>query len=317
MSDMLLKEDIMSKREKEKVAGLVYVQSYTDSVTKDGKPFFNGTCQGKGTIPFKVWSNSACFHDFQIGDFSNQIVYIEGTVDLFNGVGLCLTAIRVVDNCPLDIFDFFEERYDVHELTDSLFEIFSENCSPEAIQIFNLLTHDEMTRDVWREEFAAIGHHDAVRHGLLAHSMRVTKIMKTIADLYPSLHKAVDNDLLFVGSALHDIGKCLEYHNGGMSKDGAYVSHMSFGIILVSKYQKEIEEYKGHEFYMNLLSIVTQHHGAHGDTPKTLVAYLVHVADALEANLAKLEEVVGPMLGSGFHTLKTSAMETGEWTIRF
>ena len=317
MNSMLLKQDILSKKEGDQVAGLVYIQSYTDSVTKDGRPYFNGVVQCQGNVSFKVWSNALCFKKFETEDFREKIVYVEGTVDLFNGVALKLNKIAIPDNCQFTVFDFFEEKYDVSVLCDELFQMFHEHCSEEAMEVFRLLTHDDMTKDVWLDEFAAIGHHDAVRHGLLAHSTKVARIMGFITNMYPNIHDALGDDLIFVGSALHDIGKCWEYHNGGMSRDGEYASHLSLGIVLVSKYQADIERLKGHEFYMNLLSIVSQHHGAHGENPRTLIAYLIHVIDALEANFAKLEEIIGPTLGTVFHTLKTSPIETGEWTIKY
>lgn len=57
---------------------------------------------------------------------------------------------------------------------------------------------------------AAVSMHHAYRHGLLEHTVRMTRAARALLPLYPE----VDADLALAGICLHDLGKCIEYTSG-------------------------------------------------------------------------------------------------------
>lgn len=61
---------------------------------------------------------------------------------------------------------------------------------------------------------AAVSMHHAYRHGLLEHTVRMTRAAQALLPLYPE----VDGDLVLAGICLHDLGKCIEYTSGLTTK---------------------------------------------------------------------------------------------------
>ena len=43
-------------------------------------------------------------------------------------------------------------------------------------------------------------------------------------------------------------------------------------------------------FYLELIAIISQHHGEFGERPKTVYAYLVHVIDLLDSRVSGLQK---------------------------
>ena len=43
-------------------------------------------------------------------------------------------------------------------------------------------------------------------------------------------------------------------------------------------------------FYLELVAIISQHHGEFGERPKTVYSYLVHVVDLLDSRVSGLQK---------------------------
>ena len=81
---------------------------------------------------------------------------------------------------------------------------------------------------------AAIAMHHAYRHGLLEHTVHVTRAAVVLLPLYPE----VDPDLAIAGAILHDIGKVVEYEghfSTKKSKTGLLQGHVVLGYRMVRK----------------------------------------------------------------------------------
>ena len=81
---------------------------------------------------------------------------------------------------------------------------------------------------------AAISMHHAYRHGLLEHTVHVTRAGNALLPLYKEVHR----DLALAGMILHDMGKTIEY-DGGMTikktKTGTLQGHVVLGYRIVRK----------------------------------------------------------------------------------
>ena len=53
-----------------------------------------------------------------------------------------------------------------------------------------------------------------------------------------------------------------------------------------------IVEKKGEQFFNQLVSILSQHHGEYGERPRTVASYVVHLIDCLEANLTTINSML-------------------------
>ena len=305
--NMLKKESIIKMLDKEPIEGLAFVVSYSVLPQKNGGRYVGGKLMCAGSVPFKVWSarsgEPGAFNSIveQGIDFSGCTCYVKGTVNIYNGE--CSIIVNQIAKVGLDELskagvsegDFFEEVYDRENLFSNIHKAISSSCSKGACEVFSSII--DKVKDRFMTEFAAINHHDNVRGGLVAHSWKVLKL-STIIKMYPALYEKVSADLLYLGAAIHDIGKIYEYYNGSISEVGKIVSHSTIGVETLVLARDEITEKLGLEFYYNLLAVVSQHHGEFGERPRTIASYVLHLLDSLEATLTDLNTLVQENKGS-------------------
>lgn len=274
----------------EKVQGYLYLQTCEVCLTKTNKPFVKGMLYGHGSISFKAWDNSDAYAVLVKEDLTKQVVLVSAVIDEFKEIkSLTLEAISSVSDAEgLSYLDFLETIYDADEYYDTLTSCLRKYCSDDALKVFQIVMNDEDVRDSFRQEFAAVTHHDSCKNGLLAHTTKVVKLM-TFVNFYENMRDVVDYDLLFVAAALHDVGKCVEYYHGGMSDKGTIASHLMYGVLVISRYEQQIVALKGEVFYYGLIAVISQHHGKFGDSPRILVSYLVHLMDSLDTTLTDME----------------------------
>lgn len=302
LAHIVKKEVLMHKPEGTIVQSLCLIQNYGTYPQKNGGNFLAGQLQLVGSLPFKVWSNSDAFARLSTTDMQNKIVLISGRVDRYGGVpSIIIEEVDVPTDDILSVvseLDFMEEKYDSDEIVSSIRSLIKSKCSEGALAVWDSI--QEMLGERFKVEFAAVSHHDNVKSGLAAHTLKVLRI-STVTKLYPELFKVISPDLLYLGCALHDIGKVLEYSNGVVSERGKRLSHHTFGVLILAEKSDFIIETMGQVFYDSLLSIVEQHHGEYEERPRTLAAYIVHKFDMLDSTLTSIE----------------TALQTGDGMIRY
>lgn len=293
MLKILEKRNLVGLPDGSVVDGLVYVKNYSVLPTKSGGSYIGGSLESKGTIPFKSWSNTEAYKVLTESDPKVQgPKRVVASVNIYGGT-FSLVVQNVFDvsgEHKYTFADFSESKYDIEGYWDNLCATLKKLVSPEAYNVFTMIM-SEGVADRFKEEVAAVSHHDNCFGGLLGHSLKVSK-MCSLLKMYPNLYSRVDTDLLYVGCAVHDIGKILEYNQSCMSEYGKMVSHLCSGAILVSKYEKEIIGLKGESFYWGLLSVISQHHGEYGERPRTVASYVIHMLDLLESQLTSLDQML-------------------------
>lgn len=291
--ELLNKEEALRLPDKSYVSGLVLMGEYTEAPTKNGGSFLMGTLQACGDVSFKVWSGP-CYNDMISDKYTGKIVFVEAEVNEYGGVkSFILQSISDAESVAKEegytAVDFMFTKYDIEAYYNKLISTVKKKVSPEAFSVYSILLQDYV--EEFKNEFAAINYHDNCRGGLLAHTAKVVNMCSMIK-MYPNILNRVSMDVIFVGAALHDLGKTIEYKNGSISDTGMYLSHNIIGVEMVLKHKAEIIELKGEEFYKLLLSIISQHHGEYGDRPRTVAAFVVHQFDLLESTLALLDQVL-------------------------
>jgi 3'-5' exoribonuclease len=136
---------------------------------------------------------------------------------------------------------------------------------------------------------AAIVHHHNYMGGLLDHTVGVLKICKTARVIFPEL----DEDLLFTGVLLHDLGKMKTYTYGtgpiGISEEGELLDHLYLSCEMVK--EKMIELETPEKLSLQILHMILSHHGpvSYGwgspVDPKTPEATALHYADNMDAKV--------------------------------
>lgn len=295
--EMLVRDKLVKQAEGTLIKGYVLINGYQLTPQKNGGFYISGTLQAMGTIPFKVWSSTvgdSLYAKMSGGEslFKGSICYVEGKVDRYGGnFSLVLNDGRVIDGEDIGFkeSDFLEDVYDVGAFWQSLIGVLKKNCSEKAVTMFERVISEVKER--FMTEFAAVWHHDNCKAGLLAHTTKVVR-MASLIRMYPEITKKISPDVLFIGCALHDIGKVYEYGLGAVTDEGKVLSHRTFGVLFCASHKKDIVEALGRDGYRLLLSIIEQHHGEYGERPRTVAAYVVHRLDMLESVLTSVNTLL-------------------------
>lgn len=288
----LVMDEVNSASPGSYVAGAVLIQSVDVAQTKRGDDYIRGRLTvPDGSMDFKIWGGDLQ-RTFQknIDKVRGSVADIQAKVDDFKGTRTLTIEVanRMEEENPTD---YMSSKYDVDSNRKEFVEFMESRLSEDGWKIFSALLGQ--VHESFFTEFASITvHHDNVMGGLTAHSMKCVKILDFILPLYSELEKRIDRDLIYIAVSLHDVGKALEYANGGISDVGRLVSHRTLATEMASRRRKAIIELKGEEWYYRLISVFEQHHGEYEETPRTVEAVLTHKVDMLESGVTDLDQAV-------------------------
>lgn len=309
---LLNKEEILQQADKELVKGISILSSYSPQTAKNGKEYYNGTLKAQGNLEFKVWGGTL-FDQLKEEDYTGIPVYVEAEVNVWNDTkSLILKKVVAIDVADLgiDITPLDPTKYDIAANEKEFYSLLKEELSPNGFELFKRIYN--RIRKEFRSEYAAVKIHDAYRGGLLAHTLKMLKVLQFIWNTYPNIRENMNKDLVFIGLAVHDMGKIVEYNNGTRT-DIAFATHNFLGQEILFEFKKDIVEgfeatIKGSEetlsvepfgndFYYRLQAIIQQHHGEFGEPCHTTESYLVHLVDMFESRVEIFEESL-PFTGS-------------------
>lgn len=271
------------------LGGVVLIKDYSIKKTKNGKDYIDGVMQSGSVVKFKIWSGALC-DSFINEDYTGCICDISGGVDEYQGVkSLILHECVAVEGYSLS--QFLEVKYNKEGYFNSFKTLLDNNLSDKGKQFLEELFYkDEELVKRFTEEFCAKSHHDNCLSGLLAHSYKMVYILHYVLPMYKELlhHEGESEedrkDLLFIGVALHDIGKTKEMEYG-VYQPNSSVSHRFFGAEWLAKNKDFIINLYNEKWYYDLVSVMLQHHGEYGDPCRTWVSYIVHNIDLFESRL--------------------------------
>ena len=174
----------------------------------------------------------------------------------------------------------------------------------------NLLKHvvNSYIFDMFTMAPGAKSIHHAYLHGLLEHSVNVTKKAVAMAD------KSVDIDLLIAGALLHDIGKIDAYDWSGCvittANAGWLIGHIPMGILIISDFCQSgilTADQK-----LQLLHLIASHHGKleYGSPvePQTKEAIILHTADMLDYQCSSVDRAIAEAVPGSEWTAKAAGI---------
>lgn len=225
-----------------------------------------------GQVSAKVVDDPVRFKDeFDAGEF----VRVEAHGTFFQGqLQLAVTHIRRV-NPAQDRLQGFREDECVLSAPRSIDEMWADLrahiASVRDSHVRVLLNriaadHEQQLRD-WP---AAQNIHHAYRGGLLEHTLKMADVGRAIARSYDA-----NEDVVFAGVLLHDIGKLqeLHYEPGGASytRDGNLIGHIGLGLIMVRDAIRAISGFPD-DLRAQIEHVIVSHHGTrdtdHRSSPK-------------------------------------------------
>lgn len=310
--ELLNKEEILKQANREAVQGIAIIQSYNEAEAKNFSKYFSGVLKAQGAVDFKIWSGSL-FDKLNKEDYKGIPVFIDAEVNVWNeSKSLILKDVVPIDPVELgiDISLLDPTQYDLDANEKEFYSLMKEELHPDVFELFKKIY--TRIRPEFRKEYAAVTIHDASRGGLLAHTLKMLRILRLIWGTYSNISKNVDKSLVFLGMALHDMGKILEYNNGTRT-DIAFATHNFLGQEILFEFKEdmvngfEVTNNKtgkvthvdafGTDFYYRLQAILQQHHGEFGEPCHTVESYIVHLVDMFESRVEMLDEKL-PFTGS-------------------
>ncbi|MBB5325359.1 3'-5' exoribonuclease [Anoxybacillus tepidamans] len=276
----------------EQVDVYLLIKSVTKGIASNGKPFLTLILQDKtGEIEAKLWDASLEDENVYVPE---SIVKVFGDISNYRGrTQLKIRNIRPANqNDPVRVADFLEvapmKRDEMMEkLTQYIFEM--KNPNIQRITRYLLKKYENK----FLEYPAATKNHHEFISGLAYHVVSMLDLAKAIVHLYPSL----DQDLLYAGVILHDLGKVIEL-SGPVSTtytlEGNLLGHIS---IMVSEISKAAEHLgiSGEEVII-LQHMVLAHHGktewGSPKPPMVKEAEILHYIDNLDAKMNMIDRAL-------------------------
>ena len=255
-----------------------------------------------GQIPAKLVDDVERFRDeFDAGEF----VRVEGRAATFQGQAqLAVTHIRRVHAAQDRLQGFREDECvlsaprSIDEMWTELKTFLQELRDPHIRVLMTRVLADYEPE--LREWPAAQNIHHAYRGGLLEHKLKMADVARHLARSY-----GANEDLVFAGVLLHDIGKLqeLRYEPGGASytRDGNLIGHIGLGLIMVREAITAISGFPD-DLRAQIEHIVVSHHGTreHGSPvePRTVEAFIVAMVDELDTRVHQVRRAIAEDTGN-------------------
>lgn len=266
----------------------VRLVSLDKAITKTGKDYLRGSfvdLDGK-THQFNIWSTD--YEDCIVGGIYDVSANVR---DYQGNPSLTVFALRE------HMGDKKKSDFLVGDLKESLEFVFNDFIiglnRPKVKAVIDMLFSNKGLKDRFFFEYAAVSMHDAKPYGLANHTLKMLEIGKVVIEQQKRIGalSADEEDIILLGIVLHDLGKVYEYSDG-MASDVAFLGHRYFGLLLLGGLRDKVVELYSMDFYNMLVSVVLQHHGAYGERPTTIYAYIVHCLDMLESQVTGILEQV-------------------------
>jgi 3'-5' exoribonuclease len=208
-------------------------------------------------------------------------------------INIIINSITELSDGDYDLDDFIRTSdNNKEELIEEILVIIRNMENVSLKTLLKSFFCDQDFTDVYYEAPAAKQHHHNYIGGLLDHSVEVLKICQCLCELFPQL----DQDLLYAGVLLHDIGKMKAYDYDlvkiDMSEEGILLNHLFMSAYIVNEKMKSLDFPE--DLSNKLLHLILSHHGAvslgWGSTvsPKLPEAVALHYADNLDARVKEM-----------------------------
>jgi 3'-5' exoribonuclease len=269
-----------------------------------------------GQIAARVFDNVArSAQEFEAGEF----VKVHGRTQLHNGrIQLLIEKVRrVIDG---DAQDGFREEDCTEIAPRPVDEMWAELQALVDTGVENTFVRQLLQRVVAEHETrlrvwpAAMSVHHAYRSGFLEHVLKVTDVARTLARAY-----GADVDVVTAGALLHDIGKLheLDYETAtAYSREGNLLGHITIGAMMVREATASIPGFP-EALRAHIEHLVLSHHGERDlgspVVPMTTEAFIVAMADDLDAKLNQVRRAMAADTGDGEFTAYQGRLERKLW----
>lgn len=250
-----------------------------------------------GEIQAKYWGGpkkdvQKVHDDLSVGD----VVHVKGKVEAYRGkLELALNpeeeeAIKRILPEDYDSKNFLPE---IEENKEHLFSDISRKIreieNPNLRELCMKFYGDkEIAPELKRMPAAKSYHHNRIG-GYIEHIHETMELAETFCNQHPALNE----DLLFTGVFLHDIGKIKEYDYEAaidFTDEGRLLGHIPIGDQMITKAMEEMKDFP-EKLRMKVRHMILSHHGrkewGSAVEPRTKEAIVLHHIEHLDAKISK------------------------------
>ena len=245
-----------------------------------------------GSVNANVWNNAEKEAEkFTEGD----VIKIAAMVTNYKGqTQLSISKIRFADSSEYNLDDFLaKSQKDPAQLADEFFQYMESVQEPNLLKLLKSIFEDKEFFTKFSFAPAAKSWHHNYIHGLLEHTVSVSRICDYAAKYYN-----VNRDLLMTGALLHDFGKVLEYQHIPsieFTTLGRLVGHLTIADQIICDKAAKINNFPS-ELLMLVRHMILAHHGEYEKAsvrlPQTIEALVLHLADNLDAQTIGVQQLL-------------------------
>jgi 3'-5' exoribonuclease len=293
--------NIPALQEHERVQADFLVLDRSEKKTATGDPFAIltlGNASGRiETAP--VWSDKL---DWVDGVVRGKVVQAIGEVTMYGRNGsakrqIALSApLRIIPENAVDVLSFLESVGDCTPLWDWMDRQRAAMQSRTLRNVVDLFFADDTFRVRFERTPGSPSSHHAKLGGLLLHTTEVATIARTIART-----TRANQDLVFAGAVLHDIGKVEAYDVSAtgfsITPPGLLLGHVVLGALMLERALAGLDAPICSEAQtLELQHMILSHHGSldFGSPvqPMTVEAEIVHWADEASAKASDMSDSI-------------------------
>lgn len=285
----------------------VLVISVNKGITAKGAPYLSFMFQDKsGNIDAKYWNVS----EDMLYRFSPGMI-VEVTGDVLNHQKQLQFRVQKMKEAEgeINVSDYVKEGpYSQKILKEQITQYLDSIKNPIMHKIVSEILNDH--KDAFYEYPAATRNHHDFYSGLATHVLGMLKLAQQLCQLYPML----DQDLLYSGVLLHDIGKTVELSGAIASEytvEGKLIGHISIMQAEIMAKAKELHLDDSEEV-MLLRHMVLSHHGVYeyGSPVLPMIpeAEMLYMIDNIDARMNTIQKAFEPV-SEGEFTPRIFALE--------
>lgn len=268
----------------------------TIKTAKNGKDYIEFSLTDKtGEITARMFPN----RDAQ-GIYENiekkSIYNINGAVDEFprnsGNFSIKIDGFQKMTENEYDLDDYIRtSNKNQKELFTEIIKTIKEITNSHLKDLLKAFFCDDQFSEEFSNAPSAKIHHHNYLGGLLEHTVEVLMICKKSCEIFPE----IDQDLLYTGAILHDVGKLKAYDYDlvtiDISAEGRLLDHLFISCDMITEKIKECNIEMPEDLQTHLLHIILSHHGDVQNgwgspvSPQTPEAVALHHADNLDAKV--------------------------------
>ncbi|MCK5145149.1 HD domain-containing protein [bacterium] len=298
MTNANLQKHLSDMTTGETLSGYFILRSIELKTKRDGKPFLSLSIgDASARLPANLWDNAEHFYQqFQVG----SVVKIDGKIGTYkDSPQVVIDRIRKATKTDnVHASDFMPKApIDIDLAFKKLNKMLDTVKNPDLRRLMTLIFSNDDRIQAFKSAPGGKLWHHAYVGGLLEHTLNVSTVCMTMADMYPD----IDRELLLCGAILHDIGKLEEYNFDGGFIDftdaGRLMGHITLGAQMVQNLISELDDESpfDHEIKQLLIHLILAHQGKreHGSPVEPAIpeAMILYYADEMDSKVNALGRI--------------------------